>query len=61
MSEGDVVLTALDGIEGYFEELGTPMVEGVPSPGATPDWDLLDRVAPKYGLEIVERHAPGGE
>lgn len=47
------------GIEGYFTELGVPKVEGVPSPGGKPDWDLLDRVAPKYGLDIVEHDALG--
>lgn len=47
------------GIEGYFRELGTPRVEGEPSPGRVMDKELLSRVAPKYGLEIFdESHQP---
>lgn len=43
------------GIEGYFRELGTPQVEGEPSPGRVIDRDLLARVAPRYGIaEILE-------
>ena len=41
------------GIEGYFEALGTPKVEGVPSPGRHAKEELLPEVAPKYGIEIV--------
>ena len=41
------------GIEGYFEALGTPMVEGVPSPGRHAKEELLPEVAPKFGIEIV--------
>jgi quercetin dioxygenase-like cupin family protein len=43
------------GIEGYFEELGTPRVRAdEPPPGRVIDQDLLGRVAPKYGLEIFD-------
>jgi quercetin dioxygenase-like cupin family protein len=49
------------GIEGYFEALGVPQQEGVPSPGGAVDFDLLDRVAPQYGIEIAERTSPGSQ
>lgn len=42
------------GIDGYFRELGTPLAEGEPSPGRVIDRDLLARVAPKYGIEILD-------
>jgi hypothetical protein len=43
------------GIEGYFEELGTPRVDADEAPPARViDQDLLGRVAPKYGLEIYD-------
>ena len=38
------------GIEGYFEGLGTPYVQGEPSPGRVMDRELLDRVAPAHGI-----------
>lgn len=43
------------GIEGYFEELGTPRVSAdEPPPKRVIDQELLGRVAPKYGLEIFD-------
>ena len=41
------------GIEGYFKELGTPKVEGVPSPGPKAKIELLPDAAEKYGIKIV--------
>lgn len=38
------------GIEGYFEGLGTPYIQGEPSPGRVMDRELLDRVAPAHGI-----------
>jgi mannose-6-phosphate isomerase-like protein (cupin superfamily) len=42
------------GIEGYFAELGTDRVNDEPSPGRVMDRELLARVAPKYGIEIID-------
>ena len=41
------------GIEGYFKELGTPKVKGVPSPGPKAHIEKLPQVAEKYGVKIV--------
>jgi len=49
------------GIEGYFRELGTPRVGDEPSPGRVIDQDLLARVAPKYGLEILDEPATSSD
>jgi hypothetical protein len=38
------------GIEGYFEGLGTPYVQGEPSPGRVMDQELMERVAPAHGI-----------
>jgi quercetin dioxygenase-like cupin family protein len=41
------------GIEGYFEGLGTPYVQGEPSPGRVMDRDLMERVAPAHGIILT--------
>lgn len=57
--ESRILLILLpSGIEGYFTELGTPKVEGVPSPGPKAKIEKLPEVAKKYGVEII---GPGPE
>jgi glyoxylate utilization-related uncharacterized protein len=41
------------GFEGYFTEVGDPVVEGQPAPTRPVDFDKVARIAPRYGLEVI--------
>ena len=47
------------GFEGYFTEVGEPVVEGQPAPSGPVNFDKVARIAPKYGLEVI--HTPSAE